>query len=178
VEALSKGMAQKVQFIAAVIARPRLLILDEPFSGLDPVNMEVLKDAIVELKKNGTTILFSTHDMDVAERMCDRIFMIFRGRKVLDGTLQSIYDQYGKDTIRVRVAAANGVLENLPGIIHVNDYGGYQELRLAQGSDSQMVLHELARRTRVESFELTRPSLHDIFVRIAQPGAVVGEGHV
>ncbi|HEY1685815.1 MAG TPA: ATP-binding cassette domain-containing protein [Tepidisphaeraceae bacterium] len=178
VEALSKGMAQKVQFIAAVIARPRLLILDEPFSGLDPVNMEVLKDAIVELKKNGTTILFSTHDMDVAERMCDRIFMIFRGRKVLDGTLQSIYDQYGKDTIRVRVAAANGALENLPGIIHVNDYGGYQELRLGAGGDSQMVLHELARRTRVESFELTRPSLHDIFVRIAQPGAASEERHV
>src|SRR5262249_49118274 len=80
VQTLSKGMAQKVQFIGAVIARPQLVILDEPFSGLDPVNMEVLKDAILELRKSGTTIIFSTHDMDIAERMCDHIFMIFRGK--------------------------------------------------------------------------------------------------
>src|SRR5215813_8486359 len=105
VEALSKGMAQKVQFISAVIARPELVILDEPFTGLDPVNMEVLKDAILELRKSGTTIIFSTHDMDIAERMCDHIFMIFRGKKVLDGTLDAIQARYGEDTIRVRTAA-------------------------------------------------------------------------
>lgn len=180
IDALSKGMAQKAQFIAAVVAEPQLLILDEPFSGLDPVNMEVLKDAILDLKRNGTTVLFSTHDMDVAERMCDRIFMIFRGKKVLDGTLQSVYDQFANDTIRVRTDAANGALDNLPGILHVNDYGRYQELRMSPGADSQAVLHELARRTRVESFEVTRPSLHDIFVRIAQPVAAAPseEAHV
>ena len=87
VDSLSKGMAQKVQFIAAVLNKPQLLILDEPFSGLDPVNSEVLKDAVLDLKKAGTTIVFSTHDMSVAERLCDRIFMIFKGQKVLDGTL-------------------------------------------------------------------------------------------
>jgi ABC-2 type transport system ATP-binding protein len=169
IDSLSKGMAQKAQFIAAVVAEPRLLILDEPFSGLDPVNMEILKDAILELKRRGTTVLFSTHDMDVAERMCDSIFMIFRGKKVLDGTLQSIYERYGNDTIRVRTTAANGALDGLPGVLHVNDYGRYQELRIGPETDTQAVLMELARRTRVESFELTRPSLHDIFVRIAQP---------
>jgi len=95
VDALSKGMSQKVQFIAAVIARPKLLVLDEPFSGLDPVNMEVLKDAILDLHKGGTTILFSTHDMHVAERMCDRVCMIFNGKKVLDGTLDQIQAEYG-----------------------------------------------------------------------------------
>ncbi|MFN0052400.1 MAG: ABC transporter ATP-binding protein, partial [Planctomycetales bacterium] len=102
VDALSKGMSQKVQFISAVIAQPRLLILDEPFSGLDPVNMELLKDCILELNRSGTTILFSTHDMHVAEKMCDRVCMIFNGHKVLDGTLDQIQSEYGDDTIRLR----------------------------------------------------------------------------
>ncbi len=171
VETLSKGMAQKAQFIAAVIAEPQLLILDEPFSGLDPVNMEMLKDVVLDLKKRGTTVIFSTHDMDVAERMCDTIFMIFQGRKVLDGSLQSIQAKYGEDTIRVRTANSNGALDNLPGVVRVNDYGHHQELRIAPGTDSQAVLLELARRTRIEHFELARPSLHDIFVRIAGPQA-------
>jgi ABC-2 type transport system ATP-binding protein len=171
VETLSKGMSQKVQFIAAVIAQPQLLILDEPFSGLDPVNMETLKDVVLEQKKQGTTVIFSTHDMEVAERMCDTIFMIFRGRKVLDGTLAAIQNQYGEDTIRVRTETGNGALENLPGVIRVNDYGRDQELRIVPGTDSQAVLTELARRTRIERFELARPSLHDIFVRIAGPQA-------
>ena len=94
-------MAQKVQFIAAVLNKPQLLILDEPFSGLDPVNAEVLKDAVLDLKKAGTTIVFSTHDMQVAERLCDRIFMIFKGQKVLDGTLDEIQSNFGFDTIRL-----------------------------------------------------------------------------
>ena len=169
VDALSKGMSQKVQFIAAVIAEPRLLILDEPFSGLDPVNMEALKDVVLELKRRGTTVIFSTHDMDVAERMCDTIFMIFRGRKVLDGTLESIQAKYGEDTIRVRTAQGNGALANLPGVVRVNDYGRDQELQIAPGTDTQALLAELARRTRIERFEVSRPSLHDIFVRIAAP---------
>ena len=95
-------MAQKIQFIASVLNRPELLILDEPFTGLDPVNAEVLKDAVLDLKKAGTTVVFSTHDMAVAERLCDRIFMIFKGRKVLDGTLDEIQSDYGYDTIRLR----------------------------------------------------------------------------
>jgi ABC-2 type transport system ATP-binding protein len=169
VDALSKGMSQKAQFIAAVIAEPQLLILDEPFSGLDPVNMEMLKDIVLELKRNGTTVLFSTHDMDVAERMCDTIFMICRGKKVLDGTLNSIQAKYGEDTIRVRTEGQNGVMENLPGVLRVNDYGHLQELRIAPDTDSQAVLMELARRTKIEHFEVARPSLHDIFVRIAGP---------
>jgi ABC-2 type transport system ATP-binding protein len=102
VEALSKGMSQKVQFIISVINNPKILILDEPFSGLDPVNSEIIKDVILDLRKNGTTILFSTHDMSVAERMCDFIFMIYKGKKVLDGTLESIQKTYGQDTVRVQ----------------------------------------------------------------------------
>lgn len=176
VDALSKGMSQKAQFIAAVISEPRLLILDEPFSGLDPVNMEVLKDAVLDLKRRGTTVIFSTHDMEVAERMCDTIFMIYRGRKVLDGTLTAIQNEYGEDTIRVRTTSGNGALHNLPGVIRVNDYGRDQELRIVPGTDTQEVLSELVRRTKVERFEVTRPSLHDIFVRIAGPEASVRSG--
>jgi ABC-2 type transport system ATP-binding protein len=171
VETLSKGMAQKVQFIGAVIARPELVVLDEPFSGLDPVNMEALKDAILDLRKRGTTVLFSPHDMEVAERMCDTIFMIYKGKKVLDGTLESIQAEYGLDTIRVRTSNGDGMPDNLPGVLHVNDYGREKELRLRRGADPQALLHALSGRVPLERFEVVRPSLHDIFVRIADPGA-------
>jgi ABC-2 type transport system ATP-binding protein len=169
VETLSKGMSQKVQFVAAVISRPALLILDEPFSGLDPVNAQVLKDAVLEMRARGTTVVFSTHDMATAERMCDRIFMIFKGRKVLDGTLHDIQAEYGADTVRIRTADGAGVLAGLPGIQAINDFGQLQEVRLS--SDPQTFLAQLASRTTVYHFEVTRPSLHDIFVRIAMPPA-------
>ena len=135
VAALSKGMAQKVQFIAAVVARPALVLLDEPFSGLDPVNAEVLREAVLDLRRSGTTIVFSTHDMSVAERMCDFILMIHRGQKVLDGTLEEIQDAHGSDTIRVRIDGATD-LNGLPGVQHVADFGKLQELQLAAGRRS------------------------------------------
>ena len=169
VETLSKGMSQKVQFIATVVAKPRLVILDEPFSGLDPVNAEVLKDAILDLRRDGTTIVFSTHDMSAAERLCDRIFMIYRGNKVLDGTLDEIQSDYGFDTIRVRTTAGMAALDRLDGITSVTDNGNMQEVRVA--GDPQAFLAALATRTAVHQFEIVRPSLHDIFVRIARPTA-------
>jgi ABC-2 type transport system ATP-binding protein len=170
VETLSKGMAQKVQFIATVIARPELVILDEPFSGLDPVNMDVLRDAILDLRRDGATVIFSTHDMGVAEKMCDFIFMIYQGKKVLDGTLEKIQDTYGNDTVRVLLEGnSNGPLEDIPGVARTTDFGRYQELRLAPGTDSQELLARLMARGRVRHFELARPTLHDIFVRIARP---------
>ena len=165
IESLSKGMAQKVQFIAAVLNQPQLLILDEPFSGLDPVNMEVLKDAILDLKKAGTTIVFSTHDMHVAERLCDRIFMIHKGRKVLDGTLDEIQSRFGLDTVRVQTEGGLSALEGLADLDEVTDLGNLQEVRWA--GDPQELLESLLKRTRITRFEVTRPSLHDIFVRIA-----------
>ena len=169
VETLSKGMSQKLQFIATVLHKPELVILDEPFSGLDPVNMEVLRDAVLDMKRGGATVIFSTHDMGVAEKMCDFVFMICKGKKVLDGTLDSIQDQYGADTIRVRVRGNGNIFGRLSGIDKINDYGQFQELRLTDGTDSQKVLKALAAEARVELFEIARPSLHDIFVRIAGP---------
>jgi ABC-2 type transport system ATP-binding protein len=167
IETLSKGMSQKVQFIAAVVSNPSLLILDEPFSGLDPVNAQVLKDAVLEMRRRGATVVFSTHDMATAERMCDRIFMIFRGRKVLDGSLESIQDQYGADTVRIRTSAGAAALAGMPEVESINDFGQLQEVRLK--GDPQAFLSRLAARTAVYHFEVTRPSLQDIFVRIAKP---------
>lgn len=175
VEALSKGMAQKVQFIASVINHPELVILDEPFTGLDPINARVLVDAVLQLKREGTTVIFSTHDMAVAEKMCDFIFMIFRGKKVLDGTLDEIQDHYGADTIRVRLEGDGYDLTAIPGVEQVNDSGRFQELRTTPGADSQAILHALMDRGRVRHFELARPSLHDIFLRIAGPEAKEGD---
>ncbi len=168
VAALSKGMAQKVQFIATVVARPALVLLDEPFSGLDPVNSEVLREAVLDLRRSGTTVIFSTHDMGVAERMCDFIAMIYRGRKVLDGTLEEIQDAHGSDTIRVRIDGAI-TLADLPGVHRVTDFGKLQELQLGPRADSQRILADLMGRGSVRHFELARPSLHEIFVRIARP---------
>jgi ABC-2 type transport system ATP-binding protein len=167
IEALSKGMSQKVQFVASVISKPALLILDEPFSGLDPVNAESLKDAVLEMRRRGTTVVFSTHDMATAEKMCDRIFMIFKGRKVLDGTLDEIQAQYGFDTVRVRTAAGAAACSGLSCVESVNDYGQLQEVRV--NGNPQQFLQQLTARTDVHHFEITRPSLHDIFVRIARP---------
>ena len=169
IDQLSKGMAQKVQFISAIVAQPKLLIHDEPFSGLDPVNAESLRDAVFELRRSGTTVVFSTHDMSTAEKMCDRIFMIFRGNKVLDGSLDEIQAQYGHDTVRVRTTGGAAILQGLAGVESVNDHGNVQDVRLA--GDPQAFLRQLIEKTSVQQFEITKPSLHDVFVRIARPTA-------
>jgi len=131
----------------------------------------VLREAVLSLRRSGTTVIFSTHDMAVAEKMCDSIFMIFKGKKVLDGTLESIQDTYGDDTIRVRLGGDPVDLDGLPGVARVADFGRYHELRLDRGADPQAVLATLIDRTEVRHFELSRPSLGDVFVRIAGPEA-------
>jgi ABC-2 type transport system ATP-binding protein len=167
VETLSKGMSQKVQLIAAVIPEPKLLILDEPFTGLDPVSADSIRGAVLDMRKRGCTVILSTHDMGTAENLCDAIFMIFKGKKVLDGTLASIRNSYGSDTIRVQLGS--GALGDLPGISQVKDMGKVQELRMSEACDPQQVLHVLASRASITSFSIVQPSLHDIFVRIAGP---------
>lgn len=168
VEALSKGMSQKIQFIATVIHSPEIVILDEPFSGLDPVNAELLRSAVLELRENGSTIIFSTHDMSMAERMCDYIFMIYKGQKVLDGTLDEIQSKYGSDTIHVKTDS-HVKLESIAGIDKVTDFGKLQEVRMKPESDSQDILAAIMKVSKVLKFEITKPSLNDIFIRIANP---------
>ena len=169
VETLSKGMSQKVQFIVTVIDKPEIIILDEPFSGLDPVNAEIIREVILDLRKAGSTIIFSTHDMSVAEKMCDFIFMIYKGKKVLDGTLDSIKQMYGQDTVRLQASEGIAALDGIEGIERINDFGQIQEVRLKAGTDSQQLLEAVMKRSVIQRFELTSPTLEDIFIRIARP---------
>ena len=169
VETLSKGMSQKVQFIATIIDKPEIIILDEPFSGLDPVNTEVIRSTVLELQSAGSTVIFSTHDMGMAEKMCDFIFMIHKGKKVLDGTLASIQDKYGTDTIRIQTENGKAAYKDIQGIEKINDYGQMQEIRIRPDTDNQDIIKQVLSRTRVTKFEITKPSLHDIFIRIASP---------
>ena len=171
IETLSKGMSQKVQFIATIVSAPELVLLDEPFTGLDPVNTDVMREAVLELQANGTTVIFSTHDMNVAEKMCDFIFMIFKGKKVLDGTLENIQADYGSDTLRVSTEDGTAALEGIDGIDNIRDFGQLQELRMADDCDPQQILEKIMSRTKIRKFEIAKPSLHDIFVRIAGPEA-------
>ena len=189
VDALSKGMAQKVQFISAVVAKPQLVIFDEPFSGLDPVNLESLREAVLSLRQSGTTIVFSTHDMEMAEKMCDTIFMIFNGKKVLDGTLDSIQSAYPADRVRVKVEyfPADGspnqfgesAVPEVEGITDVQFNGHYHTFKLAQPHPTeriQEVLLQLSAQRVISHFEVIKPSLHDIFVQIARPAERNGFG--
>lgn len=168
IEQLSKGMAQKIQFIVAVIAQPELVILDEPFSGLDPVNMEVLRDRVLALRDQGSTVIFSTHDMDMAEQMCDRVVMIYKGNKVLDGTLDEIKAGYGGDIVRVRTSNGQALPAQIEGVKSIVAQGRSFDLQLEQEDYRQRVLSQLVAAVDIEHFETMRPSLHDIFVRIVQ----------
>lgn len=165
VESLSKGMAQKVQLAAALVAEPELLVLDEPLSALDPVSAEEISRAILELRGRGATILLSTHDMAAAERLCDRIAMIFRGRKVLDGTLLEIQTGHGARVACIETDASEDDLCALPGVAAVARNGRFFEVELS--GDPEPLLRALVARAGVRHFALRRSSLHEIFVRTA-----------
>jgi ABC-2 type transport system ATP-binding protein len=162
---LSKGMQQKIQLIAALIHDPEFIILDEPYSGLDPVNMKLVKDLIIELGKEGKTILISTHMMDQVERMCDRIFMIHKGKGVLYGSVDEIRSRYGKNTVLLEF---EGELAKLAGVRKINNSGNYAELILEQGADPREVLKILAAMVRVNKFEISMPSLNEIFIEVVE----------
>jgi ABC-2 type transport system ATP-binding protein len=168
---LSKGMQQKIQFIAAVMHDPDLMILDEPFSGLDPVAQELLKEVVLELKSEGKTIIFSTHQMEVAEKICDDICMINKSRKVLDGTLREVKSSFGRNSVALRIEGGDGVLEDPSLIAKVERHSDEIEALLAEGAQAQTLLTRLiAAGATVSKFELVEPSLNDIFI------AKVGEG--
>ena len=171
VEELSKGMQQKVQFVAALLHDPDLLILDEPFSGLDPANTVLLKDILLELKQASKTILFSTHRMDTVERLCDAICLVNHGQAVLKGELKQIKASYGRKDIQLEYEGGDGFLENNALVQSFNNYGNYVEVRLAPGADPQQLLHQATARARVNKFEVVEPSLEEIFIE------TVGKAH-
>jgi ABC-2 type transport system ATP-binding protein len=161
---LSKGMQQKVQFITAVIHKPPLVILDEPFSGLDPVNAATVEEIMLEMREKGSTIVLSTHRMEQVERMCDSICLIDKGRNVLDGELRAIKQSYGKNTLHVEFTGSEGFLSN-PSIIKVTRLGNGVEAKLKPGADPQEILKAAVQaNVRITRFELLEPSLNEIFI--------------
>lgn len=164
VEELSKGMQQKVQFIATLIHEPELLILDEPFSGLDPVNANVLKDIILEFHRQGRTIVFSTHMMEQVEQLCDHICLINKGRVVLSGTLASVKKQYGHNGVTVRFNGDGSFLRSLPEVASFQDHGNELFLRLHDGAAAARILEAARGRIEILRFEVAEPSVHDIFI--------------
>lgn len=163
-EDLSKGMQQKVQFVATVIHEPEVIVLDEPFSGLDPVNADLLKNIILEYHKDGHTIVFSTHMMAQVEQLCDEICMINKGRVVLSGTLADVKKAYGQNVVTIRFSGDGSFLRELPEVESFNDHGHEIFLRLRDGSDPASVLDAARARLQVTRFEVAEPSIHDIFI--------------
>ena len=176
IEELSKGMQQKVQFIAAVMHEPEFMILDEPFSGLDPASSLVLKDALLELKKQGKTILFSTHRMDTVERLCDSICLIDHGRSVLLGNLREIKASYGRSSIQIDYEGELPLLGDRSLVAGSNDFGNYVELRLVAGADPQKFLEAAMRTAKIRKFEMVEPSLEEIFIDTVDSNKAVKHG--
>lgn len=162
---LSKGMQQKIQFITCVIHDPDLLILDEPFSGLDPINVELLKEVVLDLKRAGKTIIFSTHQMEVAEKICDDICLLNKSQKIFEGSLREIKRSFGRNSVAVRCEGGDGVLDD-PALVsklvrHVDE----AQALLAEGADAQVLLKRLiAAGAVIGKFEMVEPSLNDIFI--------------
>lgn len=161
---LSKGMQQKIQFILTIFNDPQLLILDEPFIGLDPINTELFKDIILELKQKGKTILFSTHIMEQAEKLCDEICLINKGENILSGKLNQIKRNFGKNTVVVEYQGDGDIFRNSADIAKYNDYGNYVELELKEEVESQSFLKKIIDKVNIQKFEVMEPSLNQIFI--------------
>jgi ABC-2 type transport system ATP-binding protein len=181
VDELSRGMQQKVQFIGTLLHEPELVILDEPFSGLDPINTQALKDIVIDLRRAGTTVIFSTHLMENAERMCDAVCIIARGEKVLDGAVSAVRAEHAGRF--VALAVGNGGAQTVAPVLNdpqlvqrIDDSNRTMEIELAPGADPQHLLRQLvASGAAVERFELVQPSLHRIFIdKVGAAGA--GDG--
>jgi ABC-2 type transport system ATP-binding protein len=177
-EELSKGMLQKVQFLAATIHQPDLLILDEPFSGLDPVSTRTLRDLVLEEHRRGATILFSTHVMPQAEEICQHVVMIHQGRKVLDETLGAIRSQYDPRTIELDPldpGAEVSSLSRIPGIERVERNDPGYKILLIEGTDPAKAMHGIIDAVKPARLELSRPRLEDVFIRLVTTAADTAE---
>jgi ABC-2 type transport system ATP-binding protein len=164
VEELSRGMQQKLQFIVTVIHRPELIILDEPFSGLDPVNTKLLKDIMLEMREKGGTIVFSTHRMEQVEMICDDICLINKAEMVLEGNLSQIKKQYGKNTVVLDFDGDASFIQNFPEVEKIDDYGKFMEIKLREKSDPQALLQNLVGKIAINKYEIQEPSLNAIFI--------------
>ncbi len=162
---LSRGMQQKLQFICTIIHQPKLIILDEPFTGLDPVNTGLLKDVMLELKQQGTTIIFSTHLMEQVEKLCESICMINKGQNVLYGNLLQVKQKFGQNRIRLSFDGEAAFLKDTSIVEKYDNYGQYVELTPANGKNSQEILKIAAEQVTVSEFKIAEPSLNEIFIK-------------
>lgn len=165
VEELSKGNQQKIQFIAAVIHDPQFLVLDEAFSGLDPVNVELLKKTVKELSKQGTTILFSTHRMEHVEELCQNISILHKSKTVLQGNLRQIKQTFPKERIKLTTERDVLGLEHLPGVVQVNRVGDAYDIRINDIAAAKQILKSAMEQTEVQQFEVLEPTLNEIFIQ-------------
>jgi ABC-2 type transport system ATP-binding protein len=165
---LSKGMQQKIQFIATLLHDPEFIIMDEPSSGLDPVNARLLEDTLRDLRKEGRTILFSTHRMDQVEKLCDNICLVNKGRGVLQGNLREIKKRYGHNRVQIAFdGTQNGhFLQGHPLAKKVEPYEGYVSVELAPGASAQQLLKEVTAQSAISRFEVMEPSLEEIFIDV------------
>ncbi len=163
---LSKGMAQKAQFIAAVAHNPSVVLFDEPFSGLDPMAQDELLAVMVELKQKGATVLFSTHIMEHAEKICERILLMNKGKAVVYGSMADIKAQYGRNAVQLEFDGDASFVQNLDFVDSVVSYPRWIEVELKEGTDSDLLFKALAGRIKVRRFETVAPSLHKIFIQL------------
>jgi len=169
---LSKGMQQKVQFITAVIHNPDLVILDEPFSGLDPVNVDLMKETILEQKAAGKTIILSTHQMEIAEKLCDDVCMINRAHKVLDGRLRQIRRSFSRNAVALQFEGGDDLLNHPELVANIRQNGDEFEVLLVPGASPQALLKRLVDAgVLITKFELVEPSLHDVFIEKVREAA-------
>jgi ABC-2 type transport system ATP-binding protein len=181
VESLSKGMQQKLQFIATILHDPELVILDEPFSGLDPLNMELLKNLMLELKARGRTVIFSTHQMENAQRLCDRLVLINRGRKLIEGGVDEVRSRFASRIVTLDGEGDFRPLASRPGVLTAQVTDGHARIELDERSDPQELIAAALAAGRISRFEVQRPDLHEIFVKLvgadaAQRGAAGAPG--
>src|ERR1700739_1326248 len=163
-EELSKGMQQKIQFITTLLHDPELVIMDEPFSGLDPVNATLLQDTLVDLRKAGKAILFSTHRMDQVEKLCDAICLINKGHPVLQGGMREVKSRYERNHVVMNFEGDSSFLQH-PAILSYKNYSGQAEIELKSGATAQDLLREAVAKATITRFELMEPSLEEIFIR-------------
>lgn len=164
VEELSKGNQQKIQFIASIIHKPKLLIMDEPFSGLDPVNVELLKDAVLELKNSGTTIIFSSHRMEHAEELCENLCIMHKGKPVVQGSLKDVKRSFGKKNLVIHSDLDMEYLADFAGVYKLRKTSEGVKLQIEDETVAENIQRELFTKGFVRKFELEEPTLHDIFV--------------
>ncbi|MCH7781727.1 ATP-binding cassette domain-containing protein [candidate division KSB1 bacterium] len=168
VEELSKGMQQKLQFIGTILHKPKLLILDEPFMGLDPINTDIVRNIMLEFKNNGTTIIFSTHLMENAEKLCEQILLIDHGEIILSGKLKDLKKDFGKMNVIIEFEGEDSFLKESKQIKSYDNFGNYVEIKLVENADSQELLRDAMKSAEIRKFELVQPSLHEIFVETVQ----------